>query len=125
MTGRPCRLILTLEETFQAVRRTSCSIRVRSGFRGNGELVFHDVGIGLLVGAYADIAERVVAKANYLACGPYRTPNARIVARAIFSNTTPSCAFRGFGTPQVAWAIESRWMRPRVSWASTASRYAA
>ena len=98
-TGRPCRLILTLEETFQAVRRTSCSIHVRSGFRANGELVFHDVESDFLVGAYADIAERVVAKANYLACGPYRTPNARIVARAILSNTTPSCAFRGFGTP--------------------------
>jgi CO/xanthine dehydrogenase Mo-binding subunit len=31
----------------------------------------------------------------------------RIVARAILSNTTPACAFRGFGTPQVNWAVES------------------
>ena len=107
-TGRPCRLVLTLEETFQAVRRTSCSLRVRSGFRASGELVFHEVEADFLLGAYADIAERVVAKAGYLACGPYRTPNARILARAILSNTTPSCAFRGFGTPQVAWAIESQ-----------------
>ena len=30
-TGRPCRLVLTLEETFQAVRRTSAEVRVRTG----------------------------------------------------------------------------------------------
>src|SRR5260370_20077939 len=32
MTGRPVRLGLTLEETFQEVRRTSCRIRARPGF---------------------------------------------------------------------------------------------
>ena len=32
-TGRPCRLVLTLEETFQAVRRAAAEIRVRTGFQ--------------------------------------------------------------------------------------------
>src|ERR1700688_2768979 len=49
-----------------------------------------------------------MTKSNYLACGPYRTPNARIHARAVLSHTTPSCAFRGFGTPQIAWAVEAQ-----------------
>jgi CO/xanthine dehydrogenase Mo-binding subunit len=107
-TGHPCRLVLTLEETFQAVRRTSAEIRVRSGFTRDGTLLFHDIESNFLIGAYADIAERVVAKSNYLACGPYRVPAARIVARAILSHTTPSTAFRGFGAPQVTWAVESQ-----------------
>jgi CO/xanthine dehydrogenase Mo-binding subunit len=34
-------------------------------------------------------------------------PNARIRARALLSHTTPSCAFRGFGTPQINWAVEA------------------
>lgn len=106
-TGRPVRLILTLEETFQAVRRASAEVRVRTGFLADGTLAFQDIESNYLIGAYADIAERVVAKSNYLACGPYRVPAARIVARAILSHTTPSCAFRGFGTPQVTWAVES------------------
>ena len=106
--GRPVRLALTLEETFQEVRRTSCRIHARTGFDAQGTIVFQDIEGDFLMGAYADIAERVIAKSSYLACGPYRVPNARVVARALFSHTTPSTAFRGFGTPQVAWAHESQ-----------------
>ena len=107
-TGRPCRLVLSLEETFQAVRRTAAEIHVRTGFTRSGELLFQDIKSDFLIGAYADIAERVMTKANYLGCGPYRTPSARIHARAVLSHTTPSCAFRGFGAPQIAWAVESQ-----------------
>jgi CO/xanthine dehydrogenase Mo-binding subunit len=105
--GRPVRLILTLEETFQAVRRTSTEIRVRTGLRSDGTLVFQDIAADYLIGAYADIADRVVSKGSYPACGPYRVPAARIVSRSILSHTTPSTAFRGFGNPQVNWAVES------------------
>lgn len=107
-TGRPCRLILSLEETFQAVRRAATEVRVRSGFSSDGDLVFQDIQSDFLIGAYVDISERVMTKASYLACGPYRVPNAKIRGRAILSHTTPSTAFRGFGAPQVNWAIESQ-----------------
>ncbi len=107
-TGRPCRLVLTLEETFQAVRRAAVLVRVRTGFSAGGHVLFHDIESDYLLGAYADIAERVVSKSSYLACGPYRVPAARIRARAVLSHTTPSTAFRGFGTPQINWAIESQ-----------------
>jgi CO/xanthine dehydrogenase Mo-binding subunit len=49
-----------------------------------------------------------VQKAGFLGCGLYRTPNARIVSRAIYSNTVVSTACRGFGMPQLVWAIESQ-----------------
>jgi CO/xanthine dehydrogenase Mo-binding subunit/aerobic-type carbon monoxide dehydrogenase small subunit (CoxS/CutS family) len=107
-TGRPCRLMLSLEETFQAVRRAAAEIHVRSGFTKFGDIVFQDIKSDFLVGAYADIAERVMTKASYLSCGPYRTPNARIHSRAVLSHTTPSTAFRGFGVPQITWAVESQ-----------------
>ena len=35
-TGRPVRLVLTLEETFQAVRRGAAQVHVRTGFRRDG-----------------------------------------------------------------------------------------
>ncbi len=107
-TGRPVRLALTLAQTFQAVRRTAYSITMRSGFAADGTLRFQDVECNGLLGAYADIAVRVVSKSTYLMCGPYRTPDARVVARALLSHTPPATAFRGFGTPQVAWAVESQ-----------------
>ena len=105
--GRPCRLVLTLEETFQAVRRGACEVHVRTGLRRDGTLVFRDVEANYLIGAYADIADRTVGKGSYTAGGPYNTPAVRILARSVLSHTVPSTAFRGFGNPQQIWAIES------------------
>jgi CO/xanthine dehydrogenase Mo-binding subunit len=105
--GRPVRLVLSLEETFQAVRRASCEVRVRTGVDRDGSLVFEDIAADYLIGAYADIADRVVGKGSYPAAGPYTVPNVRILARSVLSHTVPSTAFRGFGNPQVNWAVES------------------
>lgn len=106
-TRRPVRLALTLAQTFQAVRRTAYEVRVRSGFDSDGTIRFQDIECDGLLGAYGDIAPRVVSKSTYLACGPYRVPDARVRVRALLSHTPPATAFRGFGTPQVAWALES------------------
>jgi CO/xanthine dehydrogenase Mo-binding subunit/uncharacterized protein (UPF0261 family) len=107
-TGRTCRLVLSLEETFQSMRRAGCHIRARTGFTSSGELTFHELRCDYLIGAYADVAPRVMSKGSYVGAGPYRIPAARIEARAVMTNTTPSTAFRGFGCPQVAWATESQ-----------------
>jgi CO/xanthine dehydrogenase Mo-binding subunit len=105
--GRPVRLILSLEQTFQAVRRAACEVRIRTGLNRDGRLAFQDIKADYLIGAYADIADRVVGKGSYPAAGPYNVPVVRILARSILSHTTPSTAFRGFGNPQVNWAVES------------------
>ena len=106
-TGRPVRLVLTLEETFQAVRRAACEVHVRTGLNTDGKFVFQDIRADYLIGAYTDIADRVVGKGSYPAAGPYNVPAVRILARSILSHTVPSTAFRGFGNPQVNWAVES------------------
>ena len=105
--GRPVRLVLTLDETFQQVRRSSAEIRVRAGFTSEGAITFMDVETNFLVGAYVDIADRVVSKSSYSAAGPYRIPAVKIIGRTIVSHTTPSTAFRGVGIPQIGWARES------------------
>ena len=106
--GRPVRLVLSLEETFQAVRRTNARVRLRTGFAADGELLFVDALDDFLMGAYADIAPRVISKSTYFVAGPYKVGAARAVALALMSHTTPSTAFRGFGAPQMTWAIESQ-----------------
>jgi CO/xanthine dehydrogenase Mo-binding subunit len=105
--GRPVRLVLSLEESFQASRRSACRVHIRTGVDADGTLRFQDIEADYLIGAYADIGDRVVSKASYTATGPYRTPNARIVARSVLSHTVPSTAMRGFGVPQLSWAVES------------------
>jgi len=106
-TGRPVRLVLTLEETFQAVRRAGAEVHVRTGLNRDGTICFQDITANYLIGAYGDIADRVVNKGSYVAAGPYRMPAARIIARGVLTHTVPSTAFRGFGNPQVNWAVES------------------
>ena len=105
--GRPVRLVLSLEETFQAVRRAACETHVRIGFDAEGRILFEDIAADYLIGAYTDIADRVVGKGSYPGAGPYNVPAVRILARSILSHTVPSTAFRGFGNPQVNWAVES------------------
>jgi len=107
-TQRTCRLVLSLEENFQLMRRSGCRVDARTGFANDGTLVFHELKADFLIGAYADVAPRVMQKGSYVGAGPYRIPSVRIDAQAVLSNTTPSCAFRGFGAPQVGWATESQ-----------------
>lgn len=107
-TQRTCRLILSLEESFQLMRRSGCRIEARTGFMSDGSIAFHQMRADFVIGAYADVAPRVMAKGSYVGAGPYRIPAVKVDARAVLTNTTPSCAFRGFGAPQVGWATESQ-----------------
>src|SRR5215813_2360 len=79
---------------------------VQEGHR-DGALLALDCHADYDVGAYADIAPRVVQKGTYTATGPYRVPNVWLHSNAVYTNTTPGGAFRGFGVPQIAWAVES------------------
>jgi CO/xanthine dehydrogenase Mo-binding subunit len=105
--GRPVRLAASAAETFQTVRRCSARVGMRVGFAADGALVAVQCDAQYDVGAYADIGPRVVQKATYTATGPYRVPHVALAAAAVYTNTTPGGAFRGFGVPQLAWALES------------------
>jgi len=105
--GRPVRLAASAAEAFRTVRRCSSRVTVRVGFARDGTLVAVDCRADFDVGAYADIGPRVIQKATYTATGPYRVPHVSLDARAVYTNTTPGGAFRGFGVPQLAWALES------------------
>jgi CO/xanthine dehydrogenase Mo-binding subunit len=94
-------------EAFQTVRRCASRVAVRLGFGSDGTLVGVECDADYDVGAYADIGPRVVQKGTYTATGPYRVPHVRLASRAVYTNTTPGGAFRGFGVPQLAWAVES------------------
>jgi CO/xanthine dehydrogenase Mo-binding subunit/aerobic-type carbon monoxide dehydrogenase small subunit (CoxS/CutS family) len=104
---RPVRLVASVEDAFHTVRRCSSRVSVRLGFRRDGTLVAAQCDADFDVGAYADIAPRVVQKGTYTATGPYRVANVLLHSNAVYTNTTPGGAFRGFGVPQIAWAVES------------------
>jgi CO/xanthine dehydrogenase Mo-binding subunit len=107
VAGRPVRLAASVEEAFRTVRRCDARVRFRVGLRRDGRLVAVECDADYDVGAYADIGPRVVQKGTYTATGPYRVPHVSLHSRAVYTNTTPGGAFRGFGVPQLAWAMES------------------
>ncbi len=107
ITGRPVRLALTADEAFRTVRRCDARVRVRLGLRRDGLLLAAACEGDFDVGAYADIGPRIIQKGTYTATGPYRVPHVVLYSQAVYTNTTPGGAFRGFGVPQLAWAFES------------------
>ena len=58
-------------------------------------------------GAYAMSTEGVMRKAAILFAGPYAIPNVKIDTYGVYTNNTPSGAFRAFGGLQAQFATES------------------
>ena len=110
-TGRPVKISTSLDEAFVTARRLSATVHMKTGFDRDGRILLQQVEADYLMGAYADAAPRITQKAAYVSCGPYRIPNLRTVARAIYSNTTPSTAARGFGMPPLNFALETQMQR--------------
>ena len=108
MLKRPLKIVVTGEEAFFLAQREASQIHIRTGFSQTGDITFQDILADFLVGAYTDISPRVIAKAGFHAAGPYRTPAARIHARGVFTNTPPTTAFRGFGSPHIVMALEGQ-----------------
>jgi len=104
---RPVRVAATIDEAFRIIRRCDARVRLRLGLHRDGRLLAADCHADFDVGAYADIGPRIVQKGVYTATGPYRVPDLILHGNAVYTNTTPGGAFRGFGVPQLAWAMES------------------
>jgi len=105
---RPVKLALSVEESFKTITRHPARVRIKTGVTRDGCLLARECEIYMDTGAYADAGPRVTQKAGYRALGPYRIPQVRVEAHAVYTNTVPAGAFRGFGSVQVTWAYESQ-----------------
>ncbi len=105
---RPVRLLYSAEETCRTIARHAARIRLRTAVRRDGTLLGREAEIHMQTGAYADQGPRVAKKAGYRIVGPYRIPHVKVESCAVYTNTVSAGAYRGFSTPQVAWAYESQ-----------------
>ena len=108
-TGKPVRVIMSREEEFttSSVRHPSTSY-LKIGVARDGRLLSIKENIIWDTGAYADIGPSVSSLAGCCAAGPYRIPNIWIDSHCVYTNNIIGGAFRGFGVPQVTWAMESQ-----------------
>ena len=107
-TGRPARLEFTRAEELRAARsRHPATIRYRAGFDEGRKLTALDMEILLNTGANGSHALTVMSVAANKGLSLYPAPNVRHRGEAVYSNRPPAGAFRGYGSPQAFWALES------------------
>ncbi len=105
--GRPVRLLYDrAEDMVASTKRHPGRVRHRTGLDADGRLVAQEIDVLLDGGAYTTLSPVVLSRAVLHAAGPYRCANVRITGRVVKTNTPPAGAFRGFGVPQVAFALE-------------------
>lgn len=105
---RPVRLQLTAEESISAtVTRHPCTITLRTAVDEDGNLLGRTADVLLDAGAYGFgyiVAISMLGKWATL----YRTEHLRFVGRAFYTNQIPGGAYRGVGTAQLHFALESQ-----------------
>lgn len=106
-SGRPVKIIYDrVEDMIATTKRHPSIVRHRTGVMRDGRLVAMDVEVILDGGAYVTLSPVVLSRGCIHAAGPYRCDNINIRGRAVFTNTPPNGAFRGFGAPQTEFAVE-------------------
>ena len=107
-TQRPARLVFTREElVISTAKRHPSRTVLRMGLMRDGRIRALQMKMICDGGAYGLSTEGVMRKAAILAAGPYVIPNVQVDTLGIYTNNTPSGAFRSFGALQTAFATES------------------
>ncbi|MEY9104013.1 putative selenate reductase molybdopterin-binding subunit [Bradyrhizobium yuanmingense] len=107
-TGRPVKLELTREEQFIATStRHPMRIHVKAGADAGGKLTALQLDVLSNTGAYGNHAGPVMFHALAESVAVYNCPNKRVDGVAVYTNTVPAGAFRGYGLPQALIAVEA------------------
>jgi len=105
--GRPVKLFYERsEDIVSSSKRHPSRVRHATGLMRDGALAAMRIEVILDGGAYATMSPVVLQRGAIHAAGPYRCPNVDVWARAVATNRPPRGAFRGFGAPQTAFAVE-------------------
>jgi len=108
VTGKPVRIVYTRTESMASTtKRHPAKLWARACADAQGRLVSYELEGDFNTGAYASWGPTVAGRVPVHGSGPYKVPNVRNRARAIYTNETPAGAFRGFGVPQAAIAHET------------------
>ena len=107
-TRRPVRYVFTREESFAAsAKRHPFRIRYTMGLMKDGRIVATRMRMIADGGAYAMSTPGVMNKSAILGPGPYAIPNVEVDSIGVYTNNTPSGAFRAFGAFQSEFATEA------------------
>ncbi len=107
-TGRPARIEFTREEEFYAARaRHPQRIKLKIGLDKKHQLQVIDMDILENSGAYGAHALTVMSVTAQKTLSLYRCPNIKLEGNGVYTNLPIAGAYRGYGSPQGFWALES------------------
>ena len=105
---RPARLIYPREIDIHATsKRHPVKSHYKMGFSRDGKILAIEVDAYMDMGAYATLSPIVMFRTLVHAAGAYSVDNVRVDTYGVYTNKVPPGAFRGFGSPQVLFAVES------------------
>jgi CO/xanthine dehydrogenase Mo-binding subunit len=105
--GRAIKMWWDREESFLAgSKRHPVRLQYRLGAKADGTFQALDVLLYYDTGPYDHLGGAIMALGLEHAGGPYRIPHVHLKSWAVYTNNPLSGAFRGFGVPQVAGAME-------------------
>ncbi|MGE0063719.1 MAG: molybdopterin-dependent oxidoreductase [Xanthobacteraceae bacterium] len=108
-TRRPVRLVFSREESIATTaKRHPSKTTLRMGLTRDGRIRAVKFRMVCDGGAYGLSTEGVMRKAAILGAGPYNIPNLQMDTIGVYTNNTPSGAFRSFGALQTQFATETQ-----------------
>jgi CO/xanthine dehydrogenase Mo-binding subunit len=106
---RPAKMVYSREESFVAsTKRHPFRIRLKHGAMKTGRLTALEGEMVVDTGGYASWGPNVLVRGLIHGTGPYEIPNVSLNGRLVYTNNPPAGAMRGFGVPQITFAIESQ-----------------
>ncbi|NUR89098.1 MAG: molybdopterin-dependent oxidoreductase [Nonomuraea sp.] len=106
--GAPVHLRMSREDVMLAgAKRHPFHTRVRLGLHGDGTFAASDMDALADTGPYVTSGPNVLKTSAEMSVGPYRMPVARFDGQVVYTNNANAGAFRGYGVPQVAFALET------------------
>lgn len=107
-TGRAVRLELTRQEEFESARtRHPETLRYRTGVNDDGSLVAQELKVVGNTGAYGTHGLTVLTVTGMRGLSSYNVPNKKYDCDVAYTNRPVPGAYRGYGTPQALFALES------------------
>jgi len=109
LTGRPVKIVNTREEEFSTARtRYPYIIYLKTGVGKDGKILARQAKVIVDNGAYNDKGPATLNYAGECFSVLYNVPHIKYDGYGVYTNKQFGTAFRGFGNPQVHFAMESQ-----------------
>ena len=109
VVGRPVRILLNRQEEFLSGKSDHAKkMRVRSAVADDGTILGRYTEFWVDNGAYTHMGPAYISAVRQRTCNLYRVGAAGFDGKLVHTNKVSGGSYRGMGSPQIIWAIETQ-----------------